>query len=239
MNAGYLGLVMSVLLVSAAPPQTGPEEKTEGSDIAARVAAYGNMDRLFKPPKGAILFAGSSTIEAWTSLATDFPFHAVLNRGIRSSTYRDLMTYEDRLIMKYRPSKLVLYSGDNDMASGATPSQIRDDARKVIDYFHGRYPEVDVFVLSIKPSPARAALLSVEREANAMLRKMAADSARVIFVDVATALLDPQGTPRGELFRADRLHMNAHGYAIWTSILTPYLMGTDQAPVTNPIPRHS
>jgi lysophospholipase L1-like esterase len=36
-------------------------------------------------------------------------------------------------------------------------------------------------------------------------------------------MLDREGKPRPELYVADRLHMNAKGYAIWTSIIAPYL----------------
>jgi lysophospholipase L1-like esterase len=37
-------------------------------------------------------------------------------------------------------------------------------------------------------------------------------------------MLDAQGEPRAELFRWDGLHMNAKGYAVWTSIIKPVLL---------------
>ena len=37
-------------------------------------------------------------------------------------------------------------------------------------------------------------------------------------------MLDAQGKPRDELFRVDGLHMNAQGYALWTSIIKPILL---------------
>jgi lysophospholipase L1-like esterase len=43
----------------------------------------------------------------------------------------------------------------------------------------------------------------------------------VIFVDVATKMLDAQGKPRPELLREDGLHMRAAGYAIWIDALKP------------------
>jgi lysophospholipase L1-like esterase len=43
------------------------------------------------------------------------------------------------------------------------------------------------------------------------------------FINVFPATLGEDGKPKPELFRADRLHMNARGYAIWTSIIEPYL----------------
>ena len=43
------------------------------------------------------------------------------------------------------------------------------------------------------------------------------------FIDIFPAMLDASGQPRPELFVADRLHMNADGYAIWTKIVGPFL----------------
>ena len=44
------------------------------------------------------------------------------------------------------------------------------------------------------------------------------------FIDVSRAMLDERGTVRHELFRPDGLHMNAQGYALWTSIIKPVLL---------------
>jgi lysophospholipase L1-like esterase len=35
------------------------------------------------------------------------------------------------------------------------------------------------------------------------------------YIDVHSAMLGADGQPRGELFGADRLHMNAAGYTLW------------------------
>ena len=37
-------------------------------------------------------------------------------------------------------------------------------------------------------------------------------------------MLDERGVVRHELFRRDGLHMNAQGYALWTSIIKPVLL---------------
>jgi lysophospholipase L1-like esterase len=37
-------------------------------------------------------------------------------------------------------------------------------------------------------------------------------------------MLNSEGKPMEELFIADRLHMNAKGYAIWSKIIAPYLI---------------
>ena len=47
--------------------------------------------------------------------------------------------------------------------------------------------------------------------------------AKVDYVDVYTPMLDATGKPRVELFRKDRLHTTADGYAIWRKVVAPVL----------------
>ncbi|MET0808121.1 MAG: GDSL-type esterase/lipase family protein, partial [Pseudoxanthomonas sp.] len=73
-----------------------------------------------------------------------------------------------------------------------------------------------------KPSPSRAGLLGVQRAANALIREEAG-RLQVAYIDVFTPMLDAAGRPREDLFVADRLHMNAAGYALWRRTIAPYL----------------
>ncbi len=43
------------------------------------------------------------------------------------------------------------------------------------------------------------------------------------FVDVYHLMLKPDGHPMDDIFRADKLHMNAKGYLIWQAAILPYL----------------
>jgi lysophospholipase L1-like esterase len=62
------------------------------------------------------------------------------------------------------------------------------------------------------------------REGNRLIAADCATDPRCVFVDVATPLLDATGGYRPELFQDDQLHLRPAGYAIWTRILTPYLL---------------
>src|SRR5258708_1728329 len=53
------------------------------------IAAYEAADRENPPPKGGILFIGSSTIRLWKTLAQDFPEYKVINRGFGGSEIAD------------------------------------------------------------------------------------------------------------------------------------------------------
>jgi hypothetical protein len=84
-------------------------------------------------------------------------------------------------------------------------------------------PEVWVAYIAIKPSLARWALVGKMREANGLIRAACEADSNAIFVDIDAPMLGEDGMPRRELFKEDGLHLNEEGYALWTSILRPYL----------------
>ena len=58
------------------------------------------------PPKGAILFIGSSSIRKWNTLADDFPDRKVINRGFGGSHIIDSVHFADRIVWPYEPPSI-------------------------------------------------------------------------------------------------------------------------------------
>ena len=71
------------------------------------------------------LFVGSSSIRFWTSLPEDYPDVKLLNRGFGGSHMSDLLTMRESLISKYKPNKILIYEGDNDIADGEHIAEIK------------------------------------------------------------------------------------------------------------------
>lgn len=174
------------------------------------------------PPQDAVLFIGSSSIRFWDTLAADFPGVPVINRGFGGSEIRDSTWYADRIVIPYQPRQVVLYAGDNDLASGRTPVQLHADFRAFVQRVRSDLPEMRIAYIANKPSPARAHLLQAQRQANALI---AAEAARlgVDYIDVFTPMLDAEGQPRTDLFIEDRLHMNRKGYELWRDTVAPHV----------------
>lgn len=193
------------------------------SPFEARVRAYEKADKRHAPPAGAVLFAGSSSIEFWKTLAEDFPKLVTLNRGVAGSQYRDLVELAPRLIVKYHPSQIVLYSGDNDVASGKTAEQIAELAGQLLSQLRTALPETPITIISVKPSLAQLRRLDEIRKTNTLLENLVKGFSKVQFVDVQSEMLDAKLQPRPELFRKDGLHMNEKGYAIWARLLSSRL----------------
>jgi len=62
------------------------------------------------------------------------------------------------------------------------------------------------------------------KEANRMIRDFAGTQEHVQYIDVASAMFDPKGNLRADLFVEDGLHPTQKCYALWTSIIKPLLL---------------
>ena len=122
-----------------------------------------------------------------------------------------------------RPRVIVFYAGDNDIAAGKTPKQVGDDFQAFAALVHRELPKTRIVFVSIKPSPARREMADRQRAANGLVEAHCKDSDYLTYLDVATPMLGEDGQPNKELFGKDGLHMNEKGYALWASLLKPYL----------------
>jgi lysophospholipase L1-like esterase len=207
-----IGFALLAVTAWATPDKwSGEIEKLVAADASQR------------PAPGGVVFVGSSSIRLWTSLAQDFPGINALNRGFGGSELADSVFYADRIVVPYAPRTVVLYAGENDLAAGKSAETVLADFRAFRTKVHAALPMTRILFLSIKASPSRAKVLPAVKRANELIAADCATDPRCTFVDVATPLLDAQGSYRPELFRDDQLHLKPAGYEIWTKVLAPYL----------------
>lgn len=198
----------------------------------ASMDAFAAADRLHLPQPDGLLFVGSSSIRFWARVAQDFEsMPVVINRGFGGSTMADCQHFVRQLVVQYRPRQIMVYAGDNDLAEGRTPAQVLESFQGFVRAVRAELPQARIGYISIKPSPARAALLPQVHEANALLRAYVVTLPNADFIDVITPMLDAQGRPRAELYGPDRLHMNAAGYALWREVIGPYVQRTERPAV--------
>ncbi|RRA99862.1 GDSL-type esterase/lipase family protein [Larkinella rosea] len=188
------------------------------------IKAFEQQDQTTPPPKNPILFTGSSSIRLWESLKTDFPDKVVLNRGFGGSTLPDVIRFADRAIIPYKPKQVVIYVGENDVASGkVTAQEVFDRFVTLFTAIRKPLPQTDIVFISMKPSPSRRKYLSITQEANALIKNYIAKQRRAQYLDIYSAMLDANGQIKGMYFRPDSLHMLPAGYALWTEKLKPLL----------------
>ena len=187
------------------------------------IAAFEAADRESPPPKGAILFIGSSSIRMWETLAKDFPEHRVINRGFGGSQIVDATQFADRIVIPYAPRQIILYSGGNDINAGKSPEQVLADLEAFVAKVRSALPETEIAYIAIAGNPARWTQVEKVEEANALIERFTREQPRLKFIDVFPHMLGTDGLPRPEIFVEDRLHMNAEGYKLWRELIRPHL----------------
>lgn len=187
------------------------------------INAFGEIDRKQTPPENAVLFVGSSSMRLWTNLRTDFPNLRVINRGFGGSRIEDSVHYFDRIVAPYKAKAIVLYAGENDINDGLAPEKVAADFVAFAKLVREKSPKSKLYFVSLKPSPSRWALRDKMMKTNELIRGEIAKMKNAAFVDVWTAMLGPNGEPKPEIFRADKLHMTEAGYEIWRGILAKFL----------------
>lgn len=166
-----------------------------------------------------IVFTGSSSIRKWKSLVNDFEGYKVLNRGFGGSSVPEAIYYSDVLFLKHKPKKIVFYSGDNDVAFlRSSTDKIIKSYKYLFDILRSELPNTQVYVLSIKLSPARWKFAPQMREINSLLEPLCKKYGYK-YIDVASCLLDISGKPKKEIFAKDGVHMKKTGYVLWAGII--------------------
>lgn len=225
LTSAFPTILTSLLLASAAQAQTpAPRPADPFAQWEPEIQQFEAADRRQAPPPGGVVFTGSSTIRLWDTLAQDFAGTPVLNRGFGGSQMVDALHFADRIILPYKPRLVLVYAGDNDLAAGVSPEQVLANYRALVERIHRALPTTRVGYLTIKPSPSRWELAAKMKATNELIRAYTASDPRLLYIDTFTPMLDPNGQPRPELFREDMLHMNPRGYAIWKTIVAPYLV---------------
>lgn len=233
------GLSMSTIAQpDAAPAAAHPASASAVSnDPAVRwhdsLERFAAADRLQPPAAGGVLFVGSSSIRLWDGLPEAFPqLPVVIQRGFGGSTLSECAALVSTLVLPYRPSVVVLYAGDNDIAGGVEPQALLASFRQFVDAVRSQLPDTRIDYVSIKVSPLRKLLAPHIEEANQLIEAYTRTVPNLAYIDVNSKMLDADGQPRLDLYRPDKLHLNASGYAIWQATISEALgLGSRPGPL--------
>ncbi|GAO42782.1 beta-glucosidase BglX [Flavihumibacter petaseus] len=202
----------------------------------ADIQAFKQLDRERKPEKNGILLIGSSSFTYWKDVNSYFPGYPITNRGFGGSSLPDLIRYADDIVDPYAPEQILIYCGENDFA-GATDTL---KAATVVNRFKTLYgilrakaPQASIVYVSMKASPSRRKYFPKIKAANKAIADFLKTEKNTGFIDVFPIMLNANGQPKPEIFRADSLHMNEKGYAIWQKVFQPVLLQTPQVKFIN------
>lgn len=190
------------------------------------IQQFKKEDSISPPPANAIVFTGSSSFRKWTDVQSYFPGYKIINRGFGGSTFPDVINYAGEVVLRYRPKQVVIYCGDNDLASSdtVTPKMVAYRFKILFNRIRSKLPKTNIAYVSIKPSPSREQLMAKMQETNRLIRSFLQQQKGTSFIDVYNLMLQPNGQPMTDIFLEDHLHMNQKGYKIWQKAMKPYLL---------------
>ncbi len=191
------------------------------------IVAYEKADAAIGLDKlqGQTVFYGSSSIRLWKSLKQDFAPLPVINHGFGGSTFPEMTYYAERMLVPYKPEKIVLYC-ENDMFAGKekTPEQVFDAFAELATLIQNRLPKTKVYYISMKPSISRKDKWQLVSKADALIKAYIDKHKNFTYMDIVPVMYRPNGTVNGEYFIKDSLHMTPKGYVQWTSVVRPILL---------------
>ena len=132
---------------------------------------------------------------------------------------QDILTHQARVVFPYSPAAIVLYGGENDIVAGAAPEVVVDRVRSFVDRNKGELGPIPHILLTSKVAPARLRYRNEIAAFNRLLIGEPQWQACVTVLDAGAAVADGDGHPIETMFAADRLHLNAAGYARWSALI--------------------
>ncbi len=186
----------------------------------SEIAFFITDDSLHPARQTDIVFSGSSSIRKWKTLQNDMNGLKVLNRGFGGSTVPEAIYYADVLFFKHHPEKIVFYSGDNDIAFQRWDiRQVLESYKYFCEVIHSNLPQTKIYIISLKPSPAREKYWKKMNVLNDSLQTYINKQKQCEYIDAASCFLDETGKIKKEYFAPDGVHLNKEGYKIWTEII--------------------
>jgi lysophospholipase L1-like esterase len=172
--------------------------------------------------KNAIVFLGNSITEAgdWSDV---MPEKYILNRGISGDITYGILARLDK-ILEYKPSKIFLLIGVNDLKREIPNELIVENYRKIVDQVKAKSSKTKLYLQSVLPineSLLIEAFESVKMENITYLNdalQQIANEKNVKYVDLWKALADSEEQLKKE-FTLDGIHLKPVAYIDWVRYL--------------------
>ena len=206
---------------------TATAQTTSTIPFQEEINVFIKKDSIAMPADNSILFVGSSSFNYWKDIRNYFPGYPIINRGFGGSSLTDIIYFNQETILKYKPKQIYIYCGENDIAASdtITPQIVFERFKTLYTIIRNHLGnKIPIMYVSIKPSVARWSMEDKFVTANSLIRNFINKQKQTQFLDVHSAMLDTNGEVYKDIFIADKLHMNAKGYAIWQKIIAPTLV---------------
>jgi len=209
----FLAMILNSLLFFA-------QEKPYWKEIQE----FKKLDQTNGITKKPILFVGSSSFTYWKDVNDYFPGKTIINRGFGGSRLLDLNNYSEELLTPYKPRQIVIYCGENDIATdNPSSAEVLERFKTFFGKIRAKYPKIPVAYVSIKYSPSREQFWPQMKELNQSIQAYLKTQKKAKYIDITKVMNDENGKVRTDIFKEDMLHMKPEGYRLWAKVMEPYL----------------
>jgi len=216
-------LLTFLLLQSLGLPVICAESEHNFAKWEKEIATYEQMDKTNPPPKGGLVFIGSSTVRLWKSPSQDFPGHNVINRGFGGSEIMDATHFANRVIFPYEPRAVFLRAGGNDIHAGKPAQEVFENYKKFVSTVRAGLPKAEIVFISQSPAISRWSEAEENKALNQLVEGYVEGEPGLKYIETYDIVFGADGRPRPELFIADKLHFNEAGYKLLAERVRPFL----------------
>lgn len=222
-----ISLLLALLIAGSAALQPGcgsaGASSTANTGFALEIEAFLKEDRVNPPPRGGILFIGSSIFREWTHLQEQMAPLPVFNRAFGGSRTADVLYYMDKIVLPYAPKIIVYYCGSNDINALERPVTIFQRIAQFSERVREALPGTLVYMVSINRAPQKKDRWDIVDSTNIMVGEYCRATRNRGYIDVNPVLFDSQGKPRLDLYRDDQLHFKDQAYVEFAAIIKPVI----------------
>jgi hypothetical protein len=213
--------LVAALFLIACSPLKNYSDLPEVKFWEPEIVKFENLDKTEIYPSDAVMFAGSSSIRLWSTLAQDMAPYHVIQRGYGGAKLSDYTIFADRIFSPHPCKALVIFIANDIMGTpqDKTPEEARKLFLNLLKTFRKSHPSSPVFWIEITPTSSRWKVWPQISKANDLIKKECENHHNTYFIKTSFAFLNEKGVPKDELFVADKLHLNADGYKVWTELI--------------------
>jgi hypothetical protein len=227
-------LILLLILISCSPLRKY-ENLQEVKDWNNDIEKFEALDKSETYPANSIIFAGSSSIRLWSTIANDMAPYKVIQRGYGGAKLSDLAVYAERIFAPHACSAIVIFVA-NDISGSEQdkePEEVAALFRSLLKTIRRSHPSTPVFWIAVTPTPSRWKVWPEIKDANSLIENICINNRNTFFIRTDYAFLNEKGLPVTDYFVSDNLHLSEKGYKVWTEIIKGELNKVIQAAQPN------
>lgn len=183
----------------------------------AKVAMFKDQNKSID--SSDVVFLGDSLTDMCDITNLYKPYKAI-NRGISGDTTFGLENRLDVSAYAVKPKVVFMLIGINNIAN------MLDNYESIVVQLKQNLPNTKIFILSLTPTTGGVASLNEQVVAKNVYVKDIAERNNCTYVDIHTALLDPNTNELKAEYTSDGLHFSSKGYDVISSIVKPLIKDT-------------